>query len=88
MFRGDQPTLEDFDEDWDAYDAFVTPSLVEKISAALVGLSEEDLLVGLKKIGYAQRKREQPEYLATFECLKAAYAEAAKNKTCLRIFIC
>ena len=86
--RGDRPTAEEFEDDWDAYDAFVTPALVRRISAALAGVSDEELIAALKSVGFAQRKREHPEHLAFFERLKAAYREAAKRDAYLRIFIC
>lgn len=85
--RGNRPTVEAFEDDWDAYDAFVTPALVQRISAALAGVSDEELIAALKSVEFAQRKREHAEYLAFFERLKAAYREAAKQDAYLRIFI-
>ncbi|MBL8797126.1 MAG: hypothetical protein JNM56_24710 [Planctomycetia bacterium] len=86
--RGDRPTLEEFEDDWDAYDAFVTPGLVRRIDVALAGISDADLIAALKTLGFARRKREHPEYIAFFGLLKAAYREAAKRDAYLRIFIC
>jgi hypothetical protein len=87
-FRGNRPTVEEFEDDWDAYDAFVTPALVRRISAALAGVCGEELIAALKSVGFAHRKREHPEHLAAFETLRAAYREAAKRDAYLRIFIC
>ena len=86
--RGDRPTIEDFEDDWDAYDAFVSLALVRRISIALATVSHDDLIAALKSVGFAQRKREHPEHLAFFERLKAAYREAARRDAYLRIFIC
>lgn len=86
--RGNRPTVEQFEDDWDAYDAFVTPALVRNINTALAGVSDEELIAALKSVGFAQRKREHAEHLAYFNELKAAYQAAAKHDAYLRIFIC
>ena len=86
--RGDRPTVEEFEDDWDAYDAFVTPAVVRKINTALAGVSDEELIAALKSVGFAQRKREYAEHLACFKELKSAYQAAAKHDAYLRIFIC
>jgi hypothetical protein len=75
-------------DDWDAYDAFVTPALARRISAALTDVSEEELIAALKSVGFASRKREYAEHLAFFDRLRAAYQEATKRDAYLRIFIC
>src|SRR5262245_21038744 len=84
---GDRSTVEEFEDGCDAYDAFVTPAMVRRISVALAGVSDEELIAALKSVGFAQRKREHPEHVAFFERLKAAYQEAAKQDAYLRIFI-
>ena len=86
--RGDRPAGEDFEDDWDAYDAFVSLALVRRISTALATVPDDELIAALKSVGFARRKREQPEHLASFERLKAAYREAARRDAYLRIFIC
>jgi len=86
--RGNRPTLEEFEDDWDAYDAFVTPALVCKVSTALEGVSDGELIAALKAAGFNLRKREHAEHLAAFGLLKAAYREAVKRDAYLRIFIC
>jgi hypothetical protein len=86
--RGDRPTLEEFEDDWDAYDAFVTPALARKIDAALARVSDDEFIAALKAAGWSLRKREFAEHLAAFGMLKAAYREAAKRGAYLRVFIC
>jgi hypothetical protein len=86
--RGNRPAVEEFEDDWDAYDAFVTPALVRRISTALAGVSDDELITALKSVRFAQRKRERAEHLAFFEQLKAAYRTAVKRDAYLRIFIC
>jgi hypothetical protein len=86
--RGNRPTVEEFDDDWDAYDAFVTPGLVRRVSEALAGVTEDELVSALKEQGFASHKAERTGYLAAFRTLKAAYREAAKQDAYLRIFIC
>lgn len=86
--RGDRPTLAEFEGDWDAYDAFVTPGLVRRIDAVLAVVSDAEMISALKAVGYARLKRKHAEHLAFFGQLKAAYREAAKRDAYLRIFIC
>lgn len=86
--RGDRPTLEEFEDDWDAYDAFVTPALARKIDAALAELADEVYIAAVKSAGWSLRKREHAEHLAALAVLKAAYREAVKQDAYLRIFIC
>eukprot|EP00913_Durusdinium_trenchii_P013373 g12554.t1 len=86
--RGNRPTMEKFEDDWDAYDAFVTPAFVRKVDIALNAVSDDELIAALKEEGFARTKREHPEYLASFACLKEAYREAADQNAYLRIFIC
>ena len=86
--RGNRAAVEESEDDWDAYDAFVTPALVRRVSAALANVSAEELIAALRSVGFAQRKREHAEHLAAFETLKAAYGEGAKWEAYLRIFIC
>jgi hypothetical protein len=86
--RGNRPAVEEFEDDRDAYDAFVTPAFVRRISTALAGVSDNELITALKSVGFAQRKREHAEHLAFFKELKAAYRTAAKQDAYLRIFIC
>src|SRR5688572_16958685 len=61
--RGNRPTVEEFEDDWDAYDAFVTPALVRRISAALASVSDGELIAALKGVGFAERKRDHAEHL-------------------------
>jgi hypothetical protein len=86
--RGDRPTVEEFEDEWDAYDAFVSLELVRKISRALARVTDDELITALQSVGYAQRKREHAEHFAAFKELKAAYQTAAKHNAYLRIFIC
>ncbi len=86
--RGNRPTVEGFEDDWDAYDAFVTPALVRRIDAALAGVSDEAFLAALKAAEWSLRKRDHAQHLAEFGVLKAAYREAAERDAYLRIFIC
>lgn len=69
-FRGNRPMVEKFDDDWDAYDAFVTPACVRKINAALMELSDNELIANLKDLGFAQNQTERKEHLAFFLSLK------------------
>jgi len=54
----------------------------------LAGVSDADMVAAFKAVGFARRKREQPEHLASFGLLKAAYREAVKRDAYVRIFIC
>jgi hypothetical protein len=86
--RGNRPDLFAFDDDWDAYFSFVTPGLVKKIHEALGKIKLDDFLAALKEAGWKVRKREHESFGDLLKALKAAYREAAKKGSYLKIMIC